>query len=171
MGLIGVVFRGGVSLDGAMRTDVDVDGSDSTDRIVQMVKSSAHHRQLRVIMLDSVTVAGFNIVDIGRLYDEIHLPVMSVNREKPCQIDVKKALANLPDGEEKWRMIENAGELVEIRVGGTRLYSHVVGMSRENAAEIIRISSTRANYPEPLRVAHILAHGLCGGITNTIKSK
>jgi endonuclease V-like protein UPF0215 family len=121
-------------------------------------------------MLDSVTVAGFNIVDLGRLCDEIHLPVMSVNREKPSEARVKKALANLSDGEEKWRTIENAGELVEMRVGRTKLYSHVVGMSRENAADIIRISSTRANYPEPLRVAHILAHGLCGGITNTIKS-
>ncbi|MCJ7608392.1 DUF99 family protein [Candidatus Bathyarchaeota archaeon] len=170
MSLIGVVFRGGVSLDGAMWTDVDVDGRDSTDRIAQMVKSSHHHRQLRVIMLDSVTVAGFNIVDLGRLCDEIHLPVMSVNREKPSEARVKKALANLSDGEEKWRTIENAGKLVEMRVGRTKLYSHVVGMSRENAADIIRISSTRANYPEPLRVAHILAHGLCGGITNTIKS-
>lgn len=170
MSLIGVVFRGGVSLDGAMWTDVDVDGRDSTDRIAQMVKSSHHHRQLRVIMLDSVTVAGFNIVDLGRLCDEIHLPVMSVNREKPSEARVKKALANLSDGEEKWRTIENAGKLVEMLVGRTKLYSHVVGMSRENAADIIRISSTRANYPEPLRVAHILAHGLCGGITNTIKS-
>lgn len=168
--LLGVVFRGGLCLDGVMRTEVEVDGRDSADKIVAMVRSSPHYKQLRVIMIDSITVAGFNIVDLQKLRQETRLPVIAITREKPNDEDVKAALKNLPDWEDRWRMIEEAGDLTEIRVRRTKLYAHIVGISFEDAAEIVRVSSTRANFPEPLRVAHLLAQGLCIGPTNNNKS-
>lgn len=159
--VLGVVFRGGLWFDGAMRTEVEVDGRDSTDKIADMVRSSAHHKQLRVIMIDSITVAGFNIIDLQRLYNETRLPVIAITKEKPNNEEVKAALRNLSDWEDRWRTIENAGNLREINIRGTKLYVHVVGAAIEDAEEIIRVSSTRANLPEPLRVAHLLAGGLC----------
>ena len=168
--LLGVVFRGGLCLDGVMRTEVEVDGRDSADKIVAMVRSSPHYKQLRVIMIDSITVAGFNIVDLQKLHQETRLPAIAITREKPNDEDVKAALKNLPDWEDRWRMIEEAGDLTEIRVRRTKLYAHIVGISFEDAAEIVRVSSTRANFPEPLRVAHLLAQGLCIGPTNNNKS-
>ena len=167
--LIGVVFRGGLWLDGAMRTEVEVDGRDSTDKIVEMVRSSVHYKQLRVIMTDSVTVAGFNVIDLKQLNDETRLPVIAITREMPDEEEVKAALKNLPDWEDRWRVIENAGTLREVRVKRTVLYAHVVGASFEDAEEIIRISSTRANFPEPLRAAHLLAQGLGGRTSDTDK--
>ena len=168
--LLGVVFRGGLWLDGAMRTEVEIDGRDSADKIVEMVKSSTHYKQLRVIMIDSITVAGFNVVDLQRLHQETRLPVIAITREKPNEEEVKAALKNLPDWEERWRIIEKAGNINEIQVRGTKLYAHTVGMSLEDAEEIVRVSSTRANFPEPLRVAHLLAQGLGEAPTNRNKS-
>lgn len=168
--LLGVVFRGGLWLDGAMRTEVEIDGRDSTDKIVEMIRSSTHYKQLRVIMIDSITVAGFNVVDLQRLHQETRLPVIAITREKPNEEEVKAALKNLPDWEERWRIIEKAGNINEIQVRGTKLYAHTAGMALEDAEEIVRVSSTRANFPEPLRVAHLLAQGLSERPTNRNKS-
>jgi len=159
--VIGVVFRGGLWLDGVMRTDVTVDGRDATERIMNMIKSSAHYRQLRLVMTDSITVAGFNIVNIRQLFGETKLPVIAITREKPSIDEVKTALRNLPDWEERWKSIEDAGELVETRVRRTPLFMHLAGISIQDAEKIVRTTSTRANFPEPLRVAHILASGIC----------
>ncbi|MCJ7635745.1 DUF99 family protein, partial [Candidatus Bathyarchaeota archaeon] len=150
--LLGVIFRGGLWFDGAMRTEVQVDGRDSTEKIVEMIRSSTHYKQLRVIMIDSITVAGFNIVDLQKLNDETRLPVIAITKEKPKEKEVKTALQNLPDWKERWRIIENAGSLNEIQIRNTKLYAHIVGAILVDAEKIIRVSSTRANFPEPLRV-------------------
>ncbi len=168
--LLGVIFRGGLWFDGVMRTEVQVDGRDSTEKIVEMIRSSTHYKQLRVIMMDSITVAGFNIVDLQKLCDETRLPVIVITKEKPNEKEVKTALQNLPDWKERWRIIENAGSLNEIQIRNTKLYAHIVGAILVDAEKIIRVSSTRANFPEPLRVAHLLAQGLSRGSTNKNKN-
>jgi len=81
--VIGVVFRGGYWLDGVLHTKIAVDGFDATEKIVSMITSSPHYKQLRVIMLNGVTFAGFNIVNIKTLNAATKLPVITVTREKP----------------------------------------------------------------------------------------
>ena len=168
--LLGVVFRGGLWFDGAMRTEVKVDGRDSTDKIVEMVLASRHYKQLRVIMLDSLTVAGFNIIDLEKLNKKTKLPILAITKDQPDNEKVKNALKNLRDWEERWKTIEKAGSLNQILIGKTNLFVHIKGAAPEDARKIIRITSTRANYPEPLRVAHLLAQALYGKSTNKNKS-
>ena len=64
---VGVVFRGGYWLDGVMKTEVTIDGMDATDKIAEMITTSPHYAQIRIIMLNGVTFAGFNVVDIKKL--------------------------------------------------------------------------------------------------------
>jgi len=78
--VVGVVFRGGYWLDGVMRTEVEVDGLDATEKIASMVMTSPHYQQLRIIMLNGITFAGFNIVDIKELYSKTELPVIAITR-------------------------------------------------------------------------------------------
>ena len=59
--VVGVVFRGGFSIDGVMHTHVDIDGLDATEKMVAMINGSPHKPQLRVVMLNGVTVAGFQL--------------------------------------------------------------------------------------------------------------
>ena len=155
--IIGVVFRGGNWLDGAMHTSIDVDGFDVTIRIVKMVCSSPHYQQLRVIMLDGITFAGFNIVDIHELFELTGLPVLALTREKVNMEDILKALMNLDKWEKRLELIDRAGAPQKIQVRGTELHIQMAGISREDVEKIVRISSTRGNVPEPLRVAHIMA--------------
>lgn len=160
--IIGVVYRGGQWLDGIMRTQVEIDGLDATKKIATMIKNSPHYEQIRVIMLDGMTFAGFNIVDIKKLYQKTKLPVITVTREKPNFKDIKKALKNLPNYEKRWQIMKNAGETfkVQTRKGEEPIHIQVMGISQNDAERILKKTSTRSNIPEALRVAHIIASGL-----------
>lgn len=159
--VVGVVYRGGYWLDGVMRTEVEIDGMDATEKLASMIKSSPHYKQLRVVMLNGITLAGFNVVDIEQLFKEVDLPVITVAREKPNLAEIKMALENLPEHEKRWQAIKNAGELIKVLMGNNEaVYMQIAGISRSDAEKILKKTSTRSNIPEALRVAHIIASGL-----------
>ena len=160
--IVGVVYRGGYWFEGVMRTKITIDGFDATEKIAKMIESSPYYRELRVVVLDGVTFAGFNVVDISMLSRIVDLPVMSVVREKPDLEEIRGALKNLPGFEVRWQAMRNAGVLFEVepRNGENPIYIQTAGILREDAEKIIRKTSTRSNVPEALRVAHIIASGL-----------
>ena len=158
--VVGVVFRGGESIDGVMHTHVEIDGLDATDKFIQMINSSPHYKQLRLIMLNGLTFAGFNLVNIKKLYADTGLPVLVLTHEKPDLEAVHEALRNLTDSEERWKIILEAGELNEIQCNGTKMYLELAGFSLADAKRIIQLTSTRSCLPEPLRVAHLMASGI-----------
>jgi len=160
--VVGVVFRGGYWLDGVMRTEIEVDGLDATEKIASMIIESPHYKQLRIIMLSGITFAGFNVVDIKELYGKTELPVIALTRDLPKMEEIKQALENLPEKEKRWKAILNAGEIIKVqtREGEEPIYMQIAGIEKEDAEKIVKITATRSNIPEPLRVAHIIASGL-----------
>lgn len=162
--VIGIVYRGGQWFDGVMRTQVKIDGLDATEKITTMVMKSPHYEQVRIIMLNGITFAGFNIVDIKELCKKTGLPVITVTREKPNFEDIEKALRNLPNYKRRWELTKSVGEpfKVQTREGEEPIYVQVAGISESDAEKILKMTSTRSNIPEALRVAHIIASGLAG---------
>jgi endonuclease V-like protein UPF0215 family len=160
--VIGVVYRGGYWLDGVIHTRIAIDGLEATERITSMIIGSAHYKQLRVIMLNGITFAGFNVVDIKKLNLDTGLPVIAVTREKPDLAEIRMALKNLPESEKRWKSVLNAGEIHEVttRSGREKIYMEVAGINTEEAQKIVRLTSTRSSIPEPLRVAHLIASGI-----------
>ena len=160
--VVGVVFRGGYWLDGVMHTKIKVDGLDATHKIASMILNSPHYKQLRIIMLNGITFAGFNVADIKKLNAKTKLPVISVTREKPNFAEIREALRNLPKSEERWKTMLNAGEIFEVRTksGGEKIYMQISGVFEEDAKKILQSTSTRSNIPEALRVAHLIASGI-----------
>jgi len=162
--VIGVIFRGGKFLDGALRTDVYVDGEDATDKIVKLINSSRHKQQLKVIMFDGITLAGFNVVDVKTLSEQARLPVVVINRKKPNLKKVKDALKRFEDFEARWKSIEHAGEIKECRIKDfKKVYYQNIAIDDDMAEEIIKLSCTRSFIPEPLRVAHLIATAVVRG--------
>ena len=158
--VVGVVFRGGSWLDGVMHTHIAVDGFDATEKIASMINNSPHSKQLRLVMLNGVTFAGFNIVDIKKLCSTTKLPVIALTRNKPDLAAIQKALTNLTKSEERWKTILAAGEIHDVTIRGKKVYAGLAGISTVDAQEIIKLTSTRSSFPEPLRVAHLVASGI-----------
>lgn len=160
--VVGIVYRGGYWLDGVMRTEVTIDGMDATEKTAAMIKKSPHYEELRVVTLNGITFAGFNVVDINKLFKTVNLPVIAVTQGKPDLEKIKKALENLPEYERRWQTIESAGKIIEVQTRNTEepVYMQIAGISQEDAEKILKSTSTRSNIPEALRVAHIIASGL-----------
>jgi endonuclease V-like protein UPF0215 family len=160
--VFGVVYRGDCCFEGVMRTEVTIDGLDATEKIAAMINRSQYHDEIRVVVLDGVTFAGFNVVDIKELSYRIDLPVISVVREKPDLEKISVALENLSDFEVRWCAMQNAEKIyqVESRKGENPIYIHIAGILLDDAKKIIQQTSTHSLIPEALRVAHIIASGL-----------
>lgn len=160
--LVGVVYRGGYWFEGVMQTEVAIDGLDATEKIAVMIEGSPFYGELRAVVLDGVTFAGFNVVDISELSRRTGLPIISVTRKEPDLKEIRSALINLPDFESRWQAMENAGKLFEVktRKGENPVFVHIAGILLEDAEEIMKKTSTRSNVPEALRVAHLIASGL-----------
>ena len=158
--VVGVVFRGGCSIDGVMHTNIAIDGLDATKQFASMINASPHRRQIRLVMLNGITFAGFNIVDIKKLNVATKIPVMALTQERPDLAAIYKALTNLPNIDERWKMILEAGEIHEVINNRAKIYIELAGISLSDAQKIIAITSTRSSLPEPLRVAHLIASGI-----------
>ena len=156
--LIGVFFRGGNFLDGVVSTSVSVDGTDSTTKMINLVKKTKLRPQLQFIMLDGIAVGGFNVVDITRLSKRTRLPVIVVMRKYPEITKMKRVLKRLKM-EKKIQLLEKAGEIHKVG----KIHVQLAGCTLEKAKEILKITCTRSYVPEPIRVAHIMASGVTFG--------
>ncbi len=160
--LVGTVFRAGNWLDGVLSTYILGDGTDATDKISKMVKNSRNLGQLGVIMLDGITFGGFNLVNIRQIFDSTGVPVIVIMRKIPNFDRIKRALKRFDDWEDRWANVLEAGEVYRID-NPEPIYMQIYGIEREDAENIIRLSTTRSAIPEPLRVAHIIAAGIVNG--------
>ncbi|MDK2948633.1 MAG: uncharacterized protein PWQ63_1793 [Methanolobus sp.] len=163
--IVGVFFRGGKWLDGVLRSEITRDGLDATGRIVSMVNNSKHLPQIRAIMLDGVTYGGFNPVDIIYLYERTNVPVIVLMRDLPDFESIEKALSFLPESEMRMEIIRKAGKISSVVTKDNKnpVFFQCSGIDHDIAAKIIKITSTRSNIPEPLRVAHLIATGIVLG--------
>ncbi len=166
--IVGAMFRGGNWLDGVLRSNITKDGTDATEAIIRMVTGSKHFGQVRVLMFDGVTYAGFNVVDIEAVYEETGIGCVVVMRDCPDFDRIRAALKHLPDPDTRWEMIKRAGEIHRVisREGENPIFIQHCGIDLEEARNIVQLSSTHSNVPEPLRVAHLIATGIvCGEST------
>lgn len=160
--LVGTVFRAGNWLDGVLSTYIHGDGTDGTEKIIDMVKNSRNLGQLGVIMLDGITFGGFNLVNIREIFESTGVPVIVIMRKIPNFERIKKALKRFDDWELRWANLLEAGQVYKID-NSEPVYIQIYGIKLEDAEEIVRISTTRSAIPEPLRVAHIIAAGIISG--------
>lgn len=156
--VVATVFRGGSFIDGVLSTTVDVDGVDSTQRLVDLVRKCKFRSQLQVILLDGIAFGGFNIVDVKDLYKRTGIPVMTIIRRMPDIQKIKSVLRKIGQ-EGKIGLIDKAGKVEKIG----SVYCQLVGIDKVDAGKIVRLTCTHSKIPEPLRVAHLIASGIKTG--------
>ena len=161
--VIGAVMRGGEYLECVLCNQVSIDGNEATTIVKEMIQNTKHRQQLKAAMLDGVALGGFNIVNIHEVYDSTQLPIITITRDKPDFEKIKSALQkNFHDWEDRWETIQK-GELHTVKTHHNPIYVKCVGISTEEAKELINLSTIRGVIPEPLRVAHIIASGITRG--------
>ena len=161
--IVGSVFRGNSSLEGVIIKEIEVDGFDSTEKIISMAKDSRHKKQLKVIMLDGITFAGFNIADLELIAEKTNLGVIAVSRRHPDYEKFKRALSNLPNPEKRLKIAEKAGEVKVFEQEKGNIYFQNKGLSESDARKVIKLSLQRSLIPEPIRTSHMIASAMIKG--------
>ncbi|MHA2390385.1 MAG: endonuclease dU [Promethearchaeota archaeon] len=157
--LIGVICQG-TRIMKAVKTDIVIDGSDGTEKIINLIKKNEKHVQF--ILTHSITFGGFNIIDLEEIYSELKKPIIAIT-EKKVDIDaVINALENkFPNkSRDKIQLILNAGDLFEMEIqtagGISRIYIHVKGMEIENVHSLLLKVCIDSKLPECIRIAHLI---------------
>ena len=161
--LVGVVIRANGYLEGVLRREILIDGSEATSVIIDMIQQTRHKTQTKAILIDGVAVGGFNIVNISKVYEQIGLPVITVTRDLPDLDQIKTALkGHFSDWKPRFDLIQK-GVLYKHETKHNPLYFNCAGIDEQIAKEIITISTIRGVIPEPIRVAHLIASGISRG--------
>jgi endonuclease V-like protein UPF0215 family len=163
--LVGVVCKG-LQLIHVGKTDVEVDGLDSTEKIIELYQRCPFKLEIRLIMIDSPTVAAFNIVDPFRIHQETGVPVLLLPDSRPRGSIVDVYSKVFPDRNSQIEILQNLPPLDQLEleihsdpnIKGS-IYFHVIGAKKEDIAPVLIHLAEYSLVPEPLRLAHLLASG------------
>jgi endonuclease V-like protein UPF0215 family len=157
--VVGAVFTG-LKLTGVIIGEVEKDGSDAAEKLAALVAGSRFVEHVQLVMLQGITLAGFNVVDVFYLYEQLNLPILIVSRKLPDMAAIQKALlAQIHGGEQKWALIKELGPLEPAE----NVYVQRVGLSLEEAIDVVKRFAIHSHLPEPLRTAHLIARAIVSG--------
>ena len=147
----GVVCRD-VRFEGMVFAWATRDGDDATEVIATALLKSRFHAQVHGVLLDGLTMGGFNVVDLAALAERLDRPCVAVMRRPPNLDAVHRALNKLPDAEARLARLSSAGPVHQ--EGGFTF--QVVGETPAAVAHALGKVTDRGQVPEPLRLAHLI---------------
>jgi endonuclease V-like protein UPF0215 family len=125
--VVGTVYAR-LQLNGVLVGAVEKDGLDGAKSLVTLVKESKFAQNVQLIMLQGIALAGFNVVDVFYIYEQLELPILVVSRRPPDMTTIRDALlTKIRGGSEKWAVIERLGPMEAVR----RVYVQRVGLALE----------------------------------------
>jgi len=115
-----------------------------------------------LILLASISYAGFNPMDPKQICRQLRIPVLVVNPKKPDNVAVESALMHhFSDWRKRLSFFQKVGTPKRLAVSARKqVYFHAFGISEARAEALIKKLVIFGNRPEPLRIARILAHEL-----------
>lgn len=148
----------GARLDGVVRGKVRRDGRNSTAQIAQLIAAAGSPP--RVVFLQGIAVAGFNVVDLDALHARCGRPLVVVARRRPNLARIRRALLErVPGGARKWALVERAGPMEP----AGDVWVQRRGISHRDAEQALAAATFHGNIPEPLRLAHLIAGAFVDG--------
>ena len=137
---------------------VRVDGVDGTEAVIALVRSLGALDALRALLVDGAVVGGFNVLDLDAIHDALEMPVVAVTRRAPDFERIHVALRTWfgRDAERRWRLLR-AHRLFRVPTPGTPILATGVGCSAADARALVHRTTVRGFWPEPLRLAHLVA--------------
>ncbi|MGC8572226.1 MAG: DUF99 family protein [Candidatus Micrarchaeia archaeon] len=120
--LLGIISRDGV-IEGAISTKIDVDGNDSTEKIINIIKRSRFKDQIKIVSLNGIGIAGLNILNVSLLEKKLNVKILSITRNKPHPDKLIKALkafshVEKADVSERIKFVKDASKLKIMKLNG-----------------------------------------------------
>jgi hypothetical protein len=149
----------GTRFEGMVLGAVRRDGRDATRVLSALLRGGKFLPQVHLVLLDGITLGGFNVVDLEALAAALGRPCAAVMRRPPDLAAVERAVRALPGAEGRLARLRRAGPVH--RLG--RFVFQVRGAGPEETAAALEAVTDRGAVPEPLRLAHLVAAAVVRG--------
>ncbi len=162
-----VALPDGIEAVGISR--VTVDGRDGTARVRALVRAVSPPEGVRAVLIDGPVVGGFNVLDLGALHRALGVPVVAVTRRRPEFARIRAALAKwFPRSARARYALLRRHRLHRVPTAGTPIWAAASGCPGRDAVALVRRAMVRGYWPEPLRLAHLVASA-AGARSRTVK--
>jgi endonuclease V-like protein UPF0215 family len=154
--LAGIVMRKDYIIDGITFETTTVGGEDSTEKVIQLYKSF-ERSDINIIMLSGAIISYYNIVDIDEVHSKTQVPLicLSYRETKGIEDSIREKFGENSAKLEKYRRLGERKKIL-LRTGKS-VFIRTLGISDDDAKSIIQDFLLQGRYPEPVRVASLLA--------------
>jgi len=153
------VVCAGTRFEGMVWGEIQQDGWDATETLAQLLLNGKFLAQLHLVLIDGISMGGFNIIDLPQLAARLCRPCVAVMRRPPDLAAIEQALHHLPDAAQRLDRIRRAGAIY----AHPPFYFQVCGATPEATAEALIRLTDRGHVPEALRLAHLIAAAIVKG--------
>ena len=158
--LAGVVMRKDFVIDGFVVGHATLEGNDATDEILKM-HSQLSRPDISYLLISGIIISMYNIVDLKKISQELDLPVIGVTYQDSEGIE--DALKHhFPDSyDSKIKDYQNLKERQKITLHtGYDVFVRMEGCTIAEVKNLLNTLTLQGSFPEPLRVAQLLAKTL-----------
>jgi hypothetical protein len=164
--IVGIVERADRILDGFSYTYTTIGGLDATDSILEIYRD-LDREDINYILVSGVVISWYNVIDLSRIYWETGIPLISITYEESEGL-TKYFIRNFPeDWHERLLVYFKNGEREKIKLhNNMEIYIRYLGIDRETANKILNLFTYEGKYPEPIRIARLIAYKLAKRLTS-----
>jgi len=157
--LVAVMMEGPDRVESVALGSFPVDGGEVTQYLASWIVELRCFPALQAVTLGGITIAGLAVVDILQLHELIQVPVLVVNRRDPERSSLDEALASA-GFEDRRAIVRRTPSAQQLEDG---LYLAAAGATVSQAEQLARAMINKAQVPEPLRIAHLIARAIVRG--------
>ena len=162
-------MRNDLTIDGVTFGFATVGGMDATDAIVKLY-NSLEREDVNVLLVSGSVISWFNVIDLNKVSAETGLPLICLTYEESEGIEEYFREYFPQDWETRVRVHRSNGERVKVRLAtGYDVFIIPVGLEVDEATRVLNTFTTHGRYPEPVRVARLLARAALRAFSNVIR--
>ncbi|NQY38434.1 MAG: DUF99 family protein [Alteromonadaceae bacterium] len=150
--------------EGMLWGEATKDGTDATDVLINMLKTSKFYQQVHAVLIDGIAIGGFNLIDLEKLSGSLQLPCIAVMRKQPNLTAIKNVLASFNDAPYRLQTLSAAGNIhTHTSTLNKTFIFQAKGCSKETAGLLLQRVTDTGNVPETLRLAHLIGAAIKTG--------
>jgi len=153
----GVVMRADLVVDGVGYGRATVGGDDATEAVLRLYRGLGRE-DVNALMVSGCVLSHYNVLDVDGLARESGRPVICLTYRESSGIEgAIRARFDRPQGKiERYRRL---GPRTRMVLGtGLAVYARLASISEEDAGRVVESFTRQGGFPEPVRVARLLAH-------------
>jgi len=158
--LAGIVMRRDFVIDGFVFGHATLEGNDVTDEILTMYNKLSRP-DISYLLISGIIISMYNIVDLKKISESLNIPVIGVTYQDSTGIE-DAIKHHFPDSyQSKLEKYKNLVQREKIKLHTSYdVYVRKEGCTLSDVTHLLNQLTLQGSFPEPLRVAQILAKTL-----------